>query len=102
MKRIVMLVFFLMFSSPLIASQEEYDDCILKHLKGVKLDMVAHNIKQACYDNYKSPSFTNDKKKAYNECLLEHLTGVESLPAALEIKDACSRISKRKSKIREK
>ena len=98
MDKFIMTILALMLSIPVFAGQEEYDDCILQHLKGVKLDIVTHHIKQACYDNYKSPSFTNDKKKAYNECLLEHLPGVESVPAALEIKDACSRKSKRGGK----
>ena len=74
-----------------IAGQEEYDDCILKHLKGAKLDVAASLIKQACEENYRNPSFTSDKRRAYNRCLLDHLSGVESLQATMEIKSACNR-----------
>ena len=82
-------------SLPVMAGQNEYDDCILKYLKGAKIDVVSQMVMQACKENYKSPAFTNDKKKKYNECLLEHLTGIESVPAAMEIKDVCYRVSNR-------
>jgi hypothetical protein len=73
------------------AGQAEYDDCILKHLKGAKFDVAASLIKQACEENYRNPSFTSDKRRAYNSCLLEYLSGVESLQATMEIKSACNR-----------
>ena len=73
------------------AGQAEYDDCILKYLKGAKLDVAANLIKQACEENYRNPSFTSDKRRLYNRCLLEYLTGVESLQATMEIRSACNR-----------
>ena len=97
MKKIIPLLL-LVFSLSVTAGQDEYDECILKHLKGAKIDVVSHLVMQACRENYKSPSFTSSKKKAFNECLLEHLPGVESVPAAMEIKDVCHRKSKGKSK----
>ena len=97
MKKFFALVL-MTYSLSAIAGQNEYDECILKHLKGAKIDVVSHLVMQACRDNYKSPSFTNEKKKAFNECLLEHLPGVESVPAAMEIKDVCNRKSKEKSR----
>ena len=66
MNKFIVTTVFLLVSTSVLSGQEEYDDCILQHLKEVKLDIVTHHIKQACYDNYKSPSFTNDKKKAYD------------------------------------
>jgi hypothetical protein len=78
-------------STPAIAGQAEYDDCILEHLKDAKLDDATRLIKQACYENYKDTSFTSDKMRSYNNCLLEHLVGVESISAVMEIKTACSR-----------
>ena len=90
MKKFVALVL-MTFSLSVTAGQDEYDECILKHLKGAKIDVVTHLVMQACKENYKSPSFTNEKKKSFNECLLEHLPGVESVPAAMEIKDVCHR-----------
>lgn len=94
MKQIVMTVLFYLLSNSAFAGQDEYDKCILKHLKGVKLDVVTHLIIQACHDNYKTPSFTSEKKKQFNSCILKNLVGVESIPAAMEIKSVCHRMSK--------
>ncbi len=88
---IIISILSVMLSVPVLAGQSEYDDCILKHLKGVKLDVAARVIKRACEENYGSPSFTSDKRRAYNNCLLEHLSGVESIQAMMDIKGACYR-----------
>ncbi len=74
-----------------LADQAAYDDCILEHLKGAKLDIAAHLIKQACQANYRSSGFLADDERAYNECLLEHLVGVESRQATMELRSACNR-----------
>jgi len=74
-----------------LADQTAYDDCILEHLKGAKLDVAAHLIKQACQANYRSTGFLSDGERAYNDCLLEYLVGVESRQAAMDIKAACGR-----------
>jgi len=84
-------LFSLLLSTQAMADQEQYDDCILGHLKGAKLDLATHLIRQACEENYKKPNFTSKKRIAYNECLLEHLVGVEGIQATMEIKAACSR-----------
>lgn len=89
MKHLSVLTVMYFSAMSAFAGQAEYDDCILKHLKGAKLDIAVHTIKQACEENYKNPSFTSDKRRAYNECLLEHLLEVESLQATMEIKAAC-------------
>lgn len=78
-------------SKPAIAGQAEYDDCILEHLKNAKLDVATHLIKQACEENYKSPSFTSEKRRTYNQCILDHLKGVESIQAVMDMKAACAR-----------
>jgi len=83
-------VFFLM-SAQLHAGQDEYDECILKHLKNARHDVATHFIRQACYENYMNPTFVPDKRKAYNNCLLKHLGGVESFEAVMEISNACGR-----------
>lgn len=80
-----------MCSMSVSAGQKEYDDCILKNLKGAKQDMATAAIKQACQENYLSSSFVADEQRAYNHCLLEHLPGVESFQAVMEIKSACDR-----------
>lgn len=85
----ILLAFFI--TEPASAGQDEYDDCVLEHLKGAKLDLAAHLIIQACNDNYKRPNYTPKKKLAYNQCLLEHLVGIESIQAAMEIRAACER-----------
>ena len=97
MKKIISIIL-ITFSLSVSAEQEEYDECILKHLIDSKIDVVTHLVMQACKENYKSPSFTNEKKKRFNECLLQHLPGVESVPAAMEIKDVCHRKSMKKPK----
>ena len=86
----IFFLFLLTASTSTIAGQAEYDDCILEYLKGAKLDVATHLIKQACDENYKNTSFTSAEQKAYNNCLLEHLPGVESLQAVMNIKSACS------------
>ena len=88
---ITMALFSLVLQTPAMADQEQYDDCILGHLKGAKLDLATHLIRRACEENYKRPNFTSKKRIAYNECLLEHLVGVEGIQAAMEIKAACGR-----------
>jgi hypothetical protein len=88
---ITVCILVLAVSTSIHGGQAEYDDCILKHLKGAKLDVAANLIKQACEENYRNPSFTSDKRRAYNRCLLDHLSGVESLQATMEIKSACNR-----------
>jgi hypothetical protein len=88
---IIASVLLLTISMPGFGGQAEYDDCILKYLKGAKLDVAAHLIRQACEENYRNPGFISDKRRAYNVCLLEHLSGVESLQATMEIKSACNR-----------
>lgn len=98
MKNSLSMIVFIIFSASAIAGQEEYDECILKYLKGAKIDVATHLITQACKENYKSPSFTSDKKKATNKCILENLVGIESIPAAMEIKEVCNRKAKRREK----
>lgn len=88
---VLMFTFLPALFNPVIAGQEEYDDCILEYLKGAKLDLSTHLIRQACEQNYKNPAFTSKKKVAYNTCLLDHLVGVESITAVMEIKAACGR-----------
>lgn len=73
------------------ADQSEYDDCLLQHLTGAKLDLTSHMIKQACDENYLNSSSTSDKRRAYNNCIIEHMGNVESIQAAMDIKSACSR-----------
>lgn len=75
--------------NPLYAGQNEYDDCILKHLKNAKVDVATQLIKRACRENYKDLSILSDQRRKYNECLLEYLPGIESVDAALEIERAC-------------
>ena len=79
------------FPALLHAGQVEFDDCMLAHLKDSKHDVATHLIRQACYENYKNPSFTSAKRKAYNACILKHVVGVESFEAVMEINAACSR-----------
>ena len=88
---IIASLLYLAVSPATIAGQTEYDDCILEHLKGAKLDEATHLIKRACDENYRNSGFTSDKTRNYNNCLLEHLVGVESVRAMLEIKTVCDR-----------
>jgi hypothetical protein len=88
---ITIAIFSLVLSTPVMADQEQYDDCILGHLKGAKLDLATHLIRRACEENYKTSNFTSKKRIAYNNCLLEFLVEVESIQATMEIKAACGR-----------
>ena len=76
-------------SASAFAGQDEYNDCILTHLKGAKLDVAAGLIRNACYENYMGPFWPSEKVRQYNECLLEYLVAVESFQAAMEIRNAC-------------
>ena len=72
-----------------MSGQDEYNECILQHLKGAKLDVASHFIKQACDDNFQSQLTISSKRKEKNKCLLTNLVGVESLQAVMAIVDAC-------------
>lgn len=89
MKVLSVLFIAMLFNATAFAAQEEYNDCILSHLKGAKLDVAAGLIRNACYENYMGPFFPSEKVRQYNECLLEYLVGVESFQAAMEIRNAC-------------
>jgi len=71
------------------AGQTEYNDCILKYLKGAKLDVAVNFITTACDENSKNSSFISKNRKAYNRCLLENLVGVDSFQAVMAISNAC-------------
>lgn len=94
MKYLYITALFYLFAVSVNADQEQYDECILKYLKGAKIDVVTHLVMQACQENYMSPAFTSERKKAYNQCILENLAGVESVPAAMEIRAVCERKSR--------
>jgi hypothetical protein len=86
---VLIVVFAFAISTSAFAGQAEYDDCILQHLKGARLDLAVSMIRQACEENYRRPDFVAEQKRAYNNCLLEHLVGVESYDAVTNIKQAC-------------
>lgn len=90
MKSLLILFFVFSLAIPSAARQADVDDCVLRHMRGAKLDFAAQLIKRACKEN-NGNRFTSDKQYAYNRCLLEHLVGVESLQAALDIRVACKR-----------
>ncbi len=77
--------------NPIYAGQEEYDDCLLEHLKNAKLDSSTQLIKGACREIHKDPGTLSDRRHAYNECLLGYLPGIESGDAVLEIQNVCKR-----------
>lgn len=86
---IIILVSLTVFSL-CYAGQAEHDDCILKYLKGAKLDVATDYIRIACEENSRSSGFISGKRKAYNNCLLENLVGVESFHAVMAISNACA------------
>lgn len=87
---ITFLLFFLLSPATGSAGEEEYNDCILEHLKGAKLDVAASLIRNACYENYGSIFKPSKDVRLYNECLLRHLVGVENFHAAMELRSACA------------
>lgn len=89
MKTGLVLFLFFSLSATAFAGQDEYNDCILTHLKGAKLDAAAGLIRNACHENYTGPFYPTEKVRRYNECLLEYLVGVESFQAAMEIRNSC-------------
>ena len=93
MKYILVLIIFTisLTASVIHADQDEYDDCLLKHLINAKIDLATQIMKQACRENLKDVTILDKKRKEYNECLLENLQGVESGEAATEIKGVCNR-----------
>ncbi len=72
------------------AGEQENDLCLLKHLKGTKIDTVTHLIKQACFELHEKKGRAQRHNIEYNNCLLENLPGVESTQAVIEINSACS------------
>lgn len=71
--------------------QNEYDDCLLKHLIHAKVDLATQIMKRACKENFKDFTIVLERRKEYNECLLEYLPGVESGDAVIEIQKVCER-----------
>jgi hypothetical protein len=93
MKQIIAMLVsvYLIFPSAIYADDEAYDDCLLVHLKGAKLDPASNMIKQACNGLYKQPGILLEERRLFLNCLLEHLVGVESVQAVDEIHAACGR-----------
>jgi hypothetical protein len=87
----ILIIICSIFSSAIYAGDEEYDECLLVHLKGAKLDPAANLIKQACQRLYKQPGILLEERRLFLGCLLEHLVGVESIQAVDEIHAACGR-----------
>jgi len=85
------IAFCLLIGSLAIADETQYYDCILRHLSGAKIDLAVGMLKQACNENYLSPSLSLRSRRTYNECLLENLEGVENSNAAAEIEVTCTR-----------
>ena len=93
MKYIFVLIIFTisLTASTIFAGQDEYDDCLLKHLINAKVDVATQIMKRACKENFKDVTIYSDKRKEYNECLLKYLSGVESGDAVIEIQEVCKR-----------
>jgi hypothetical protein len=93
MKKMLLIVILICMVFPFsaYAGDEEYDDCILLHLKGAKLDHAANLIKQACYRLYKQKGVLLEDRRLFLTCLLEHLVGIDSAQAVDEIHRACGR-----------
>lgn len=90
MRKIVTILIFSMMGTAAWAGQNEYNDCVLQHLKEAKLDAATAMIRNACYENYYGPFYPSERVRKYNHCLLEHLVGVESFQAVMEIRNACA------------
>lgn len=69
---------------------EHYNQCIVEGMKGVKIDLVATEIKRICSETYNRWSVSK-KNQQYNECLMIYLDEVESYVAAKEIIKSCRR-----------
>ena len=87
---VIIIFAFLLTPSMIFAGQDEYDDCLLKHLINAKVDSATQIMKRACEENYKFTVLPENKRKV-NQCLLEYLPGVESGDAAIEIQKVCER-----------
>jgi hypothetical protein len=86
------MIFAILFTvNPIYAGQNEYDDCLLKHLINAKVDVATQIMIGACKENYKEFTIISEKRKKYNECLLEYLPGMESSDAVIEIQNVCAR-----------
>jgi hypothetical protein len=89
---VALMIFTIVFTvNPLYAGQNEYDDCLLKHLKNARIDLATQLIEEACDENYRGISIISEDRKKYNECLLEYLPGIESRDAVIEIQKVCRR-----------
>jgi hypothetical protein len=88
----VIIIFAISFTAnPIYAGQDEYDDCLLRHLINAKVDLATQIMKRACKENFKDVRILSEERKEYNECLLEYLPGVESGDAVIEIQEVCER-----------
>ena len=89
----IFIVTHLAVSQAIAKDSYDFDDCLLDHLKGAKLDAASRFIAEACEENYGTgPSKSiMTKERRYNECLLEHMVGVESVDAIIRIRRACEK-----------
>ena len=70
---------------------EHYDQCIVEGMKGVKIDLVASEIKRICAETYKNRWSISKPNQQYNDCLIIYFDQVESYIAAKEIIKSCHR-----------
>ncbi len=92
-KKIVTILVFLLLSlfsqQAFSGKQDDYDQCILGNLQGVKYDWMSQEIRRICKENYLNTISPSKKRERYNECVLTHLHEVESEQAASHIIKAC-------------
>jgi hypothetical protein len=93
MRHLVVIIIFVitLTANTIYAGQNEYDDCLLRHLVNAKVDVATQIMKRACKENFKDFSIALETRKEYNECLLKYLPGVESDDAVIEIQEVCKR-----------
>lgn len=89
----IFIVSYLAATQAIAKDKYDFDDCLLDHLKGAKLDAASRFIAEACEENYGSgPSKSiMTKERRYNECLLEYMVGVESVDAIIRLRRACEK-----------
>jgi len=61
----VIIIFAISFTAnPIHAGQNEYDDCLLKHLTNAKVDSATQIMKKACKENYDYTVLPENKRNS--------------------------------------
>ena len=85
-----LFLFMLSFSAVSVSGwfgPQDYDDCILEHMKGVSSSYAVSEIRRSCLQASRSKSWFGPSD--FDKCILENMEGITSDDAAMQVKRSC-------------